>query len=194
MRTRSFHKFTRIVSMTASTSPPKLTSNSRELNRSLPLTQLSNKRSGEKWTIAGRYKTSTEIAQMHSQTPGPGTYSPLQPNPNATRLSPPKYSMTPRRESKEPSLIGPGPGAYLGTGDGQLKTQISVSLQSRHSPKDSRGEIPGPGKAAPCTATRIHAVRTAKCIAPPNRDAWGKEKEGIIREIKVDSWKFYQKN
>ena len=55
--------------------------------------------------------------------------------------------MTPRRESKEPSLIGPGPGAYMGPGDGHLKTQISISLQSRHILKDSRGDIPGPGNA-----------------------------------------------
>ena len=132
--------------MTASTNQPKSTSTSRGLRKTLRLTTLSNKRNGEKWTMAGRYKSSEEIAQQNAQTPGPGAY---KPDSNATKLSPPKYSMTPRRESKEPSLIGPGPGAYMGPGDGHLKTQIPISLLSRHVPKDSRGDIPGPGIVSP---------------------------------------------
>lgn len=131
--------------MTASLTQQKLTSKSYEYRKQLRLTTLSSKRNGEKWTIAGRYRSAEEIAQSNSQTPGPGAYSPLQSNPNAINLSPPKYTMTPRRDVKEPTLIGPGPGAYMGPGDGHLKTQISISLQSRHSPKDSRGDIPGPG-------------------------------------------------
>jgi len=105
-----------------------------------PLEQLSAKRRGPRWTIAGRTRTVEEIHA--SKTPGPGAYSPYTPG----KPKPPSFSLLTRLEEKITSFA-PGPGAY--THDGLPRKQIGISLQFRNYPRSSNTTVPGPGQYAP---------------------------------------------